>query len=131
MANLRSGWLVGMACGLFLAAAVSAQQPNVLLLTVESLRADHLGCYGYSRPTTPNLDRLAARGARFESFHAQAPWTIPGLISMFTGLLPAAHGVDRRGRQLPRSADAAPAILARAGWHVPAASDEVLHGVPM
>ena len=122
MTVVRYARLVGIAWVLLLAASVRAQSPNVLLLTVESFRADHVGCYGYARPTTPNLDRLAARGARFESFHAQAPWTIPSLISMFTGLYPAAHGVDRRGRQLPRAADAVPRILARAGWRVPGAS---------
>jgi arylsulfatase A-like enzyme len=52
------------------------------------VRADHLSCYGYARTTTPNLDRLARRGIRFEEVRAAAPWTLPSHASMFTGRLP-------------------------------------------
>jgi choline-sulfatase len=73
---------------------------NVILLTVDSLRPDHLGCYGYERDTTPSLDAIARRGMIFKNVIASAPWTSPGLISTFTGLYPSLHGVQARGRSL-------------------------------
>ncbi len=70
-----------------------AAQPNVVLITIETLRADHVGAYGYARNTTPNLDRLAARGARFDNTVAQAPFTLPSIASLMTGQYPPGHGV--------------------------------------
>ena len=55
------------------------QHPDVLLLVVDTLRADRLGCYGYERATTPAIDALAARGAVFRRASAQAPWTLPAV----------------------------------------------------
>jgi len=69
----------------------STKSPNVLIVTIDTLRADRLGCYGYARPTSPNLDALAARGVRFESAYSSAPWTLPSYGSLFTGLLPGEH----------------------------------------
>lgn len=65
---------------------------NVLLVSLDTLRADHLGCYGHDRPTSPHLDALAARGLRFATAVAQAPWTRPSHRSLLTGLYPASHG---------------------------------------
>ncbi len=65
--------------------------PNVLVITVDTLRSDRLGCYGYSRPTSPNIDRLAARGTLFANAYSSAPWTLPSYGSLFTGLLPGLH----------------------------------------
>src|SRR5262245_26647823 len=64
-------------------------RPNVLLISLDTTRADHLGCYGYTRPTTPNLDRLAARGIRYANVRSQAPWTLPSHMSLFTSLVPS------------------------------------------
>ncbi len=88
-------------------AAPEPSMPNVLLIVVDTLRADHLGAYGYPRQTSPTIDRLAAAGVVFEHAISQAPWTAPSLASLFTGLYPSAHGLDtsptwRRGG---RSAD--------------------------
>jgi arylsulfatase A-like enzyme len=69
------------------------RRPNLLLITIETLRADHVGAYGYHRNTTPNLDRLARQGAVFKQAIAQAPFTLPSLASVMTGLDPPAHGV--------------------------------------
>ena len=107
--------------------ASATAAPNIVLITVDNLRADRLGCYGYERDTSPNMDRLAAQGTRFESFYAQSCWTSPGVISLFTGLYPPAHGVDRRGATLPESAAALPEILAGAGWNVPTTSYLVVY----
>ena len=65
---------------------------NVLLIVVDTLRADHLGVYGYNRPTSPHLDRQADRGVVFERALTTSPWTVPAIASMLTGLLPSAHG---------------------------------------
>lgn len=74
--------------------AARRRSPNVVLITLDTVRADHLSAYGYSRPTTPNLDRLARRGVLFENAIAPSAWTLPTLASLFTGLLPHQHGAD-------------------------------------
>jgi len=74
----------------------SPTAPNVLVLLVDTLRADRLGCYGASPSPSPTLDRLADAGLFFESAVAQAPWTMPSVASVLTGLHPRSHGVGRR-----------------------------------
>jgi arylsulfatase A-like enzyme len=71
----------------------SVKRSNLVLITIETLRADHVGIYGYGRNTTPNLDRLARQGAMFHQAIAQAPFTLPSLASVMTGLDPPTHGV--------------------------------------
>jgi arylsulfatase A-like enzyme len=74
--------------------ASGAESPRgVLLVTIDTLRADHLGAYGYERPTSPFLDSLAKRGTLFEHAFASAPMTAPSHASLFTGLYPPQHGV--------------------------------------
>jgi len=72
---------------------------NVLLLSLDTLRADHLSGYGYRRPTSPNLDAFARRGYRFATAISQAPWTRPSHRSMLTGINPSSHG-DLRAQKL-------------------------------
>ena len=67
--------------------------PNVLLIVLDTVRADHLSVYGYARPTAPNLERLAWQGIRFDAAHSTAPWTLPSHASMFTGRWPHELGV--------------------------------------
>ncbi|MGH9355127.1 MAG: sulfatase [Terriglobia bacterium] len=74
--------------------AAATQRPNIVLIILDTVRADHLSCYGYARPTTPNIDRLAARGVRFKNAVAASSWTLPSVASIFTGLLPHQHGAD-------------------------------------
>lgn len=69
----------------------STAAPNVLIVSVDTLRADRLGCYGNKRGLTPHLDLLATRGVRFANAYSSAPWTLPSYGSLFTGLLPAEH----------------------------------------
>jgi arylsulfatase A-like enzyme len=69
-------------------------RPNVIFIVLDTVRADHLSSYGYSRPTTPNIDRLARRGALFENAIAPTSWTLASHASMFTGLLPHQNGAD-------------------------------------
>lgn len=72
-----------------------ARPASVVLYLVDTLRADHLGCYGYSRDTSPSLDALAAEGLCFERAYSTAPWTKPSVASIFTGLLPSFAGVHQ------------------------------------
>lgn len=71
-----------------------AGAPNLVLIVLDTVRADHLGCYGYARPTSPHLDALAAQSVVFEHASSQAPWTASSLASLFTGLYPSVHGLD-------------------------------------
>ncbi len=68
--------------------------PSVILITMDTVRADHLSLYGYGRPTTPVLDALARSGIRFERARAAAPWTLPSHATMFTGLWQHEVGAD-------------------------------------
>jgi hypothetical protein len=70
------------------------EAPNILLITLDTVRADHLSLYGYERPTSPTLEWLAQRAIRFEEAHATAPWTLPTHASMFTGRWPHELGVN-------------------------------------
>src|SRR5262245_31102938 len=68
-----------------LSAEAQSPKPNVLLITIDTLRADRLGCYGYSAAKTPIIDRLAAEGVRFTNAASHAPLTRPSHTTIFTG----------------------------------------------
>jgi arylsulfatase A-like enzyme/tetratricopeptide (TPR) repeat protein len=70
---------------------------NILFITLDTTRADHLGCYGYDRAETPNMDRLAETGIMFKNATCQVPLTLPSHSSMFTGTYPFYHGVRDNG----------------------------------
>jgi len=100
----RTSRLAGLLCAAALAACagprpapITPSRPNVLLVTIDTLRADHLGCYGDAGAATPVLDALAARGARFATAVAHAPLTTPSHASILTGLTPLRHGVRDNG----------------------------------
>jgi arylsulfatase A-like enzyme len=84
---------VGTGCGGSSTPGITGTpMPNVILISIDTMRADHLGCYGYPRATSPVLDSLAATGTRFANCQAQAPWTLPSHASIFTGLSAVSHG---------------------------------------
>jgi arylsulfatase A-like enzyme len=87
-----------------------ADAPNVLVLLVDTLRADHVGCYGATPSPTPNLDALAGSGLVFTQAIAQASWTLPSVASIFTGLHPRSHGAT--GKDIDEDVDAAWGFLA-------------------
>ena len=66
--------------------------PNVILIVLDTLRAYHLGCYGYDRPTSPRIDAFAQEGTLYRRAFAAAPWTVPTHASLFTGKYPFEHG---------------------------------------
>jgi arylsulfatase A-like enzyme len=74
--------------------------PNIVVLSIDSLRHDHLGSYGYAPPTSPVMDRLAAEGARFETALSTTSWTLPSHAALFTGLFDSAHGLVDNGLRL-------------------------------
>jgi len=76
---------------------------NVVLIAVDTLRADHLGCYGHPRPTSPRLDALAAQGTVLEALWSASNFTAPAFTSLFTGLAPQHHGVFEFTRKVTSS----------------------------
>ena len=74
-----------------IAPAATAPAHNLVVIVIDTLRADRLSCYGYGKRTTPRLDQLAARGLRFERAYGTAPWTLPSTGSLLTGLQPEMH----------------------------------------
>jgi arylsulfatase A-like enzyme len=77
-----------------------ARGPNLLLVTIDSLRPDHLGCYGYARDTSPVIDRLAREGVRFAAAVSTTSWTLPAHAALFTGMYDSAHGLVDNGLSL-------------------------------
>ncbi len=98
--------------------SVSCPGCNVVLVSMDTLRSDFVGAYGQKRPTTPNIDSLAAGGALFENAVSQSSWTRPAHMSMFTGLYPIEHGytalVDRQ--RLPESVTTLARVFAEHGY---------------
>jgi len=90
--------LAGAACGAEAPSGPRAR--NLVLISVDTLRPDHLGCYGHERDTSPTIDALAARGVRFLDVTAPAPWTLPSHATMLTGLYPSRHGVKSHETRL-------------------------------
>ncbi|MFC1851469.1 sulfatase [candidate division CSSED10-310 bacterium] len=85
--------------------------PNIVLITIDTLRADHLGSYGYPRSTTPELDHLARQSVQFTRIISQAPWTLPSIISTFTGFTPLVHDVLQETSKVPDSLETLPELL--------------------
>lgn len=91
-------------------------QPNVLILTVDTLRADHLGCYGATRVATPHIDRIAREGALFDNAACPMPMTRPSLSTVHTSRYPREHGVVNNAVALPSDAVTLAEVLAQAGY---------------
>jgi len=96
--------------------ATRSQRPNVIIVVLDSLRADHVACYGYPLGTTPNLDRLASEGVRFAQAQSQAPWTPASMASMFTSLYPHEAAPVQVSMEPPPGSPTLAETLARAGY---------------
>ncbi|MBN2198740.1 MAG: sulfatase [Candidatus Aminicenantes bacterium] len=92
------------------------ERPNVLILVLDAVRADHLGCYGYARRTSPNIDALAAEGAVFENAFSQSPRTHQSVPSLFTSTYPSTHGLRGLADALPRRMVLLPEVFKAAGY---------------
>ncbi len=101
-------------------AELAPSVPNVLLIGVDTLRADRMGVFGYGRDNTPNLSALGDAGVRFPMTRSQAPWTLPSFSSIMTSLYPSAHGAGRGGHDewtpIDPTTVALAEVLARAGF---------------
>ena len=93
-----------------------APRPNVLLVVLDTVRADHLSTYGYERETSPNLTRLAAGGVRFDHVVSTAPWTVPSHASLMTGQVPAVHGAHHESWVLSTDAVTLSERFQEEGW---------------
>lgn len=107
--------------GLLILTLIHAQpraRPNVVLITIDTLRADHLGCYGYEQIETPYIDALAVDGIRFRTTVAQVPLTLPSHACILTGTYPMFHGVrDNVGYRLVDAKTTLAEILKPYGYH--------------
>src|SRR3989338_344107 len=92
-------------------------RPNILLITIDALRVDHLGCYGYARNTSPNIDRLAKEGARFTQAISQSTLTVPSLPSLMTSLYPSQLGITTIFQMVPIFAPTLAEILKENNYH--------------
>lgn len=97
---------------------VSEPEPGkpIVWIVIDALRPQHLGAYGYRRPTSPTLDKLADEGVIFTRFFANAPWTRPATASMMTGLIPARHRTQCDWHRLPKDAITVAQVLKKAGY---------------
>ncbi len=124
----------------------TAPRPNIVFFLLDTVRADHLGVYGYPRETMPFLARLATRGLLFERAYAPSTWTAPSMASVFTGRWVHEHGVLsglaatrsalKRGEtvalnRIPQELETLPELLARAGYRTFGAADNFNIGEAM
>jgi arylsulfatase A-like enzyme/predicted Zn-dependent protease len=94
-----------------------APPPSIVLITLDTTRADRLGCYGHDQPTSPTLDRLAATGVRFADAEAPTPLTLPSHASLLTGVSPVVHGLrDNGAGVLPKDVPHLAEVLQGAGY---------------
>jgi len=115
---LAAGLLLdGGGCGRKLA---KPEPVNVLLISIDSLRADHVGAYGYGRQTTPEIDRLSREGTVFANHVSTTSWTLPAHISLFTGQDISAHGVSTDGFRLHPAVPTLAELLKAAGYRTAA-----------
>ena len=111
---LKYGLYGGLAAGLSPSLLLSgcgkqhnAKKPNIILITLDTTRADRLGCYGYRRRTSPNIDKLAEESVLYTRAIAPSSWTLPSHASLFTGKFTSSHGAryDPDGPLLLTNAD--------------------------
>ncbi|HNW94016.1 MAG TPA: sulfatase, partial [bacterium] len=93
-----SGWWLQQKKGCVSVSPPPVVPPTVILLSIDTVRADHVGCYGYPRNTTPTIDRLAQESVRYRQVMSVAPNTAPAHMSMLTGMSPLVHGVHIYGK---------------------------------
>ncbi|MCK4547570.1 MAG: sulfatase [Candidatus Eisenbacteria sp.] len=101
-------------------------RPNLLIILIDTARADHLGCYGHHRPTSPNIDRLAERATLFDNAVAQSSWTLPSIASLLTGLYPTRHQAINIKSRLPLWRVTLPEILQERGYRTGAVISNTL-----
>lgn len=104
--------------------------PNLILIVIDNLRADHLGAYGYARPTSPQIDAVAARGVVFRNAFAPSSWTKPSIGSLFTSRHPSEHGAVSFARQLDEGLPTLAEGLREAGYTTAGVTGNFIHVGP-
>ena len=108
---------------LFTASCATQERFNILLISLDTLRPDHLTLYGYERDTSPHLERLAAEGVVFDRAFSQSPKTATSHMTLFTGLYPSVHGIENlseRNRRLSAEIPTLATLLSQAGYRTEA-----------
>ncbi|WP_035987436.1 sulfatase [Leptolyngbya sp. KIOST-1] len=106
-----------------------AARPDILFLVLDTQRADRLSCYGYDKPTSPNLDAIAADSTRFAQAVSAAQWTVPSHASMFTGLYPSEHTMVQSYSVLPKDLPTLAERLEASGYYTAGFCNNPLVGV--
>lgn len=109
--------LLHVASGLLGCSEQRTARPNIVLVSIDSLRHDHLHCAGYERETSPTIDRLAREGVRFEAAVSTTSWTLPAHAALFTGLYDSSHGLVDNGLRLAPELTTLAESLAAEGYH--------------
>ncbi|MBN1527108.1 MAG: sulfatase [Candidatus Omnitrophica bacterium] len=115
-------------CPFSMLSAEEPKGPNVILIVMDTTRADHLGCYGYGRPTTPNIDEVAKESVLFTNAISVIPLTTPAHISIMTGIHPDRHLVFRNFIPVPEDITMLAQILKKAGYATAASVSSQLVG---
>jgi arylsulfatase A-like enzyme len=121
-------WLAVSTSGFLACFACSAPEPpfgpgparNLILISLDTVRPDHLGAYGYDKNTSPTIDRLAAAGALFTDTVAVSPWTRPSNATLLTGVYPLHHGARSFRTVLAKDVPSLPELLGQAGFQTAA-----------
>lgn len=108
--------LLAVACSSRDRSAAEPARPDILLVTLDTLRADHCSAYGYERPTTPRMEEIARDGVRFATAYAPMPTTLPSHATLFTGLLPRTLGLLKNGVPLAHPAATLAETLSAQGY---------------
>jgi arylsulfatase A-like enzyme len=113
-----TAWAVSLTLAqhLWAAAAPAVRPRNVLIIAADTLRADHLGLHGYKYPTSPNIDRLAARGVVFDRAFSQGSYTLSGFASLFTSRYPEQHGAVNKRTAIRDSETMLTEVFQQAGY---------------
>ena len=105
-------------------------RPNIVLIVMDAARASSLSCYGYRRPTTPNLERFADRCVVYEKAISPAGWSLPSHASLFTGLYPSRHGAHDEHKYLRPECPTMAEVLKALGYHTVAFCHNAYVGYP-
>ncbi|MFQ5524663.1 MAG: sulfatase [Thermoanaerobaculia bacterium] len=129
--SLRKGTGVALLAGALAGSCTGfggSGPPDVVLIVVDTLRADHLTQYGYGRETSSALAEFSSAATRFSNAYSTSSWTQPAVSSLLTGLLPSRHGVVKQSTKLPAELASLPSTLSEAGWQTAGFSGNLFIG---
>jgi arylsulfatase A-like enzyme len=89
---------------------------KIIIVSIDSLRADSLSCYGYKKNTSPSIDKIAGEGILFKYAYTQSNWTYPSYYSLITGLYPSTHKIEKLGQRITSNISTLPQILVKSGF---------------